>query len=405
MAHVRVANPFPEAGDKKSAYLSISSPPCDTFSPMTTLVNWVEERRSQVFSVCLGVGVLLLRVLTSGPPYFADAYRNLDAIANRTYVIQPPGYWLFLRTAGLFPSPELAIQIMNWCFSALGCVAFYACARRLVRSPLAELGALFYAAIFFAWFSGNVHSTYASQLLFPPLTFYLMLRYSEDKRTLWVCAVAVSFSLGAGIRPSDGGFMAPLLLLFFFRLRGKQQILLVVLTIALCTAWLVPTKIAQIRYHPDNELALMWRMAPGPLLGRFNIYTVANILRFILPLALALGPAAVFLFRPRNLWLWTWVVPGSVFFLGLFIADAPYLDCLLGGYVLLCLTGMATYKNRQVAVAVLSCSILINLVFYFGFRPLQSRSHIYAIIEKDLGNYTFYAVKHRFFVDRLKFNS
>jgi hypothetical protein len=372
---------------------------------MTTVINGVEKRRSQIFSVSLGVGVLLVRVLTSGPPYFADAYRNLTAIANHTYVIQPPGYWLFLRTAGLFPNPELAMHILNWCFSALGCVVFYACARRLVRSPLAELGALFYATVFFAWFSGNVHSTYASQLLFPPLTFYFMLRYREDRRTLWVCAVAASFSLGAGLRPSDGAFMTPLLLLFFFQLRRKQQILLGVLTIALCTAWLVPTKIAQMRYHPDNEAALLWRMAPGPLMGRFNVYTVANILRFILPMALALGPAAAFLFRVRNLWLWTWVLPGSVFFFGIFITDATYMDCLLGGYILLCLVGVATYKNSQVAVAVLACSILINIVFYFGFRPLQSPSRIYAIVEKDLGNYTFYAVKHKFFVDRLKFNS
>ena len=372
---------------------------------MITAMSEAERRRSQIFAMCLGVGVLLARILTSGPPYFADAFRNLTAIANHTYVIQPPGYWLFLRTAGLFPNPELALHIMNWSFSALGCVIFYACALRLVRSPLAELGALLYATVFFAWFSGNVHSTYASQLLFPPLIFYCMLRYREDKRTLWVCAVAVSFSLGAGLRPSDGAFLAPLVLLFFFQLRRKQQILLALLTIAVCAAWLVPTKMAQMRYHPDNEAALVLRMSPGPLMGRFNIYTVANALRFFLPMAFALGPAAAFLFRARNLWLWTWVIPGSLFFVGLFISDATYMDCLLGGYVLLCLVGMATYQNRRVAVAVLLCSILINFSLYFGFRPLRSQSHIYAIMEKDLGNYTFYAVKHKFFVDRLRFNS
>jgi 4-amino-4-deoxy-L-arabinose transferase-like glycosyltransferase len=367
-----------------------------------------DRRRFQIFSASLGFGVLLARVLTSGPPYFADAYRNLTAIADHTYVIQPPGYWLFLRTAGLFPNAELAIHIMNWCFSALGCVMFYACARRLVRSPLAELGALFYATVFFAWFSGNVHSTYASQLLFPPLTFYCMLRYREDKRTLWVCAVAVSFALGAGIRPSDGAFMVPLLLLFFFQLRRKQQILLGLLTIALCTAWFVPTKIAQMRYLPDRESATSWlgyMASNSVLLGKFNVYTFSGALRFFLPMALALGPAAVFLLRARNLWLWTWVLPGSLFFLLVFISDATYLNCVLGGYILLCLVGMATYQNRRAAIAVLASSILINLVFYSGFRPLRSQSHFYAIMEKDLGNYTLYAVKHKFFVERLKLKS
>ena len=170
----------------------------------------------------------------------------------------------------------------------------------------------------------------------------------------------------------------------------------------------MPTKIAEARYQPDNASSLVWLQGmatAGPLLGRFNVHTVANTLRFVLPMALALGPAAVFLFRARNLWLWTWVLPGSLFFLLLFISDAPYLNCLLGGYVLLCLVGGATYKNRRVAVAVLACSILINLVFYFGFRRLQSQSQVYAILEKDLGNYTFYAVEHEFFVKRLKLKS
>jgi hypothetical protein len=99
------------------------------------------------------------------------------------------------------------------------------------------------------------------------------------------------------------------------------------------------------------------------------------------------------------------VVPGSLFFLLMFISDAPYLNCLLGGFILLCLVGMGTHQNRRVAVAALTCSILINVLFYFGFQALPLRNNAYAIIEKDLGNYTFYAVKHQFFVKRLTFKS
>ena len=65
---------------------------------------------------------------------------------------------------------------------------------------------------------------------------------------------------------------------------------------------------------------------------------------------------------------------------------------------MLCLIGMATYRDRRVAVAVLVCSILINCFLYLGFRRLQSQSPVYAIIEKDLGNYTLDAVKHVFVV-------
>lgn len=366
--------------------------------------------RAPLFSACLGIGVFLVRSLTSGPVFFADGPAHIAAIANHTYVIQPPGYWLFNRIGGLFPNPEHGLLILNWLFSALGCMALYACARRLVPAPLAELGALLYATAFFAWFSGNVHSTYASQLLFPPLTFYLMLRYREDKRTMWVCAVAVSFALGAGLRPSDGVFMSPLLLLFFFRLPRKQQFLLASIVVVLCLGWLIPGKIAQLRYYPDTSAAELGRVAMqgSVLMGKFNVYTIANAIRFFLPLAVALGPALLYLFRARKgeaIRLWVWVVPGSLFFLLLFISDAPYLNCVLGGYILLCLLGMDASQNRRLAAAGLACSILINLAFYVGFRAVPARSTLYSIVEKDLGNYSLYAVKHQFFLKRLVLKS
>ena len=365
--------------------------------------------RGTVFALCLGIAVLVIRALTSGPAYFADGPRHVAAIANHTYVIQPPGYWLFNRIGGLFPNADHGLLMLNWFFSALGCMALYGCARRLVASPLAELGALLYATVFFAWFSGNVHSTYASQLLFPPLTFYLMLRYREDKRTLWVCAVAVSYALGAGFRPSDGVFMTPLLLLFFFRLPRRQMVVLASLITFICLGWFIPAHLAQQRYHPDSSAAELGRVATNAiLLGKFNVYTVANAIRFFLPLAVALGPAAFYLLRAGNkaaLWLWVWALPGTLFFLLLFISDAPYLNYLLGAFVLLCLVGMNASRNHRLALVVLVCSILINLGFYLGFRPLASQSHGYAIIEKDLGNYSLFAVKHQFFVKRLTFKS
>jgi hypothetical protein len=365
--------------------------------------------RARIFAACLGLGVFVARAITSGPAYFADGPRHLAAIADHTYVIQPPGYWLFNRIGGLFPNPEHGLLLLNWLFSALGCMALYGCARKLVATPLAELGALLYATAFFAWFSGNVHSTYASQLLFPPLVFYLMLRYREDKRALWLCAIAASFALGAGLRPSDGVFLSPLLLLFFLRLPAKQKVLLGSLVMVFCLTWLIPSELAQHRYHPDSSGAELGRVAIGAvLLGKFNVYTISNAIRFFLPLAVALGPAAIYLLRSgrgAGMWLWVWVIPGSLFFLLLFISDAPYLDHLLGGFVLLCLIGMAASKNRRLAAGVLVCSILINLAFYLGFHPLPATSNLYAIVEKDLGNYSLYAVKHQFFVQRLTLKS
>jgi hypothetical protein len=365
--------------------------------------------RAPIFSACLGLAVFVVRAVTSGPAYFADGPRHLAAIADHTYVIQPPGYWLFNRIGGLFANPEHGLLMLNWLFSALGCMALYGCARRLVPTPLAELGALLYATAFFAWFSGNIHSTYASQLLFPPLTFYLMLRYREDKRALWLCAIAASYAFGAGFRPSDGVFMSPLLLLFFLRLPAKQKVLLGSLVVFFCLTWLIPGQVAQHRYHPDSAGAELGRVASGAmLLGKFNRYTISNAIRFFLPLAVALGPAAVYLLRSGKaaaIWLWVWVLPGSLFFLLLFISDAPYLNHLLGGLVLLCLVGMGASTSQRLAAGVLVCSILINLTFYLGFHPLPLTSNLYAIVEKDLGNYSLYAVKHQFFVQRLTLKS
>ena len=355
-----------------------------------------------MFSVCVGVGVLLTRAFTSGPVFFMDRPRHLRAIARHTYVIQPPGYWLFNRIGGLFPNPERGLLMMNWCFSALGCVAFYGCARRLVRSPLAELGTLLYATAFFAWFSGNIHSTYASQLLFPPLTFYLMLRDREKKGVMWLLAVGASFSLGAGFRPSDGAFMAPLLILFALRIPRRHQVILALSVSALCAAWLIPNEIALHRYIPKTTGEELRKVAMGAIvMGRVNVYTISNAIRFLLPLALALGPAAWLMFRARNadsLQLWTWVLPGSAFFLLVYISDATYLDCLLGGFILLCLLGMSAWKNRRWAAAALICSILVNILFYLEFRPLPLSNSAYAIIDRDLGDYSFYAIRNQHFV-------
>jgi 4-amino-4-deoxy-L-arabinose transferase-like glycosyltransferase len=362
------------------------------------------NRRALLFGGCLGVIVFLLRAVTSGPVYFADGMRHMAAIADHTYVIQPPGYWLFNRTAGLFINPEHAIHLMNWMFSALGAMAFYGCARRIVKSPLAELGAVLYACVFFAWFSGGVHSTYASQLLFPPLAFYLTLRYREDSRPLWICLLAASFALGAGLRPSDGAFIAPMLLLFFFKLPRRHQVLFALLAFLFCLSWFIPSQLAQRHYHPDDSGSELRRVAIGAVaFGKINVYTIANALRFFLPLVLALGPALYFLPRARNVWLWLWVLPASIFFLLVFISDAPYLNCVIGGYILLCLVGLSSSQTMRTSVLVIACSILINLAFYAGFRPLSLDSKGYAIVEKDLGNYTLYAIKHQFFVLRLEF--
>lgn len=365
----------------------------------------MSKKRVVMFSLCILVGVFLARALTSGPAYFADGPRHLAAIAKHTYVIQPPGYWLFTRIGGLFSDPDRGILLMNWCFSALGCLVFYGCARRLVRSPLAELGALLYATVFFAWFSGNVHSTYASQLLFAPLVFYFMLRFSESKRAPWLLAVGASYAVGAGFRPSDGVFLLPLLIVFALKLTRKQQLILGASAAALCSAWLIPNELALHRYAQINTAGQLGEVASGAILfGKINLYTINNALRFFLPLGVALGPIAYFMFHARDavsLRLWTWVLPGTVFFLLVYISDPTYMNHLLGGYLLLCLRGLDRRPNCRLAVIALSCSIMINVLLYMEFRPLPAYNNVYVVLNKELGNYTRYAVSHQMEIKHL----
>ncbi len=351
------------------------------------------------FWPCLAAGVLLSRAFTSGPAYFADAERHLRAIANHSYVIQPPGYWLFNRLGGFFPDPELGILVLNWCFSAFGCVAFYGCARRLVRRPLAELGSILYGTVFFAWFSGDVHSTYASQLLFAPLTFYFMLRFRENPQRRWLLGVAASYAIGAGLRPSDGLFLAPLLFAFWVQLPREQKAQLLVFSGLFCAAWFIPSQIALRAYSTKDNAAQLTGVATGAMaFGHLNPYTVSNLLRYVLPLSLALGPAVLVIGRARSSiskQLWMWVLPGSVFFVFVYISDAPYLNCILGGVLLLGLLGLDTLKSPRLAAMVIICSSLLNVSFYLGFRPIPARRTVGLVLNKDLGMYSYFAVRNR----------
>jgi hypothetical protein len=73
----------------------------------------------------LAAFTLATRVFFHGPLYFADGPQHLRCILDKTYIIQPPGYWLFNRIAGLCLDPLLAISDMNIFFSVAGVVVFY----------------------------------------------------------------------------------------------------------------------------------------------------------------------------------------------------------------------------------------------------------------------------------------
>ena len=213
---------------------------------------------------------------------------------------------------------------------------FYYTALLFTRRRNAFLGALAYSSVFYVWFSGEVHSTYASQILFPVATFYALLRHDRDRSNRWLWLAAVLFAIGAGLRPSDGAFMFPMVVFFcVFRLpRAKAALFLVVVGV-LCLGWLIPTFLAYQR----STGALAFRNGEGQAVGLWvylraiatsksvvagvNSNSMANILRFALPLLAgfwAVLPAAIAaMVHNRKDWryqmLLLWIVPGSLFFL------------------------------------------------------------------------------------------
>jgi 4-amino-4-deoxy-L-arabinose transferase-like glycosyltransferase len=357
---------------------------------------------SKLFEICLFAGVFVSRVLTSTSVYFGDGPIHVAAIQNHTYVIQAPGYWLFNRTAGLFPNPEMGISILNWLFSAGGAAAFYLAVRKLVSENVARISAIAYASIYFAWFSGNIHSTYASQLFFPIAVFLCLLHYRENYDLKWLIGASALFAIGTGFRPSDGVFFAPAFLFALSRAKWKHIMVSIPVIAAICLAWFVPQSMALARMADPIEKSgrnHLLSIASGVLFSGFSSYAVANVLRYFLPLGLALFPLLPLVLKNRkDIFLWLWILPGTVFFLLVYVSDTPYLDFLLAPYLILAATNVMVPERRKVFLF-LTCAAF-NIIFYLACRPMVTSDHRLQtaeyVFEADLGKYTYWDVQHHY---------
>jgi len=348
------------------------------------------------FGAWLFVAVFAARAFTSSSLYFGDGPAHLTAIQARTYVIQAPGYWLFARTASLFPDPEIAISVMNWLFSAAGAIFFYLVARKFASEGVARLSALLYAVVFFGWFSGNVHSTHASQLFFPIASFFFILKYQEEPRQKWLIWAGVAFVLGAGFRPSDGVFFSPVFLYALIKARRKDAIIAATMACVVGLAWLIPQQIALRNVVNNSVRSQMMVAASGPLVSGLSQYALSNTLRYVLPLALAFFPLIPLIFRAKSFPLWLWIVPGSAFFLLIFISEATYTNWMLAPLILLAIISPQVSDRRKMWL--IAACICLNLLFYFAWRPIKLANarlqKAEYLVEADVGKYTFYSVRN-----------
>lgn len=350
----------------------------------------------------LGAAVLISRILTRGTVYFADGPAEIRAIAAKTFVIQPPGYWLFIRTASLFPNPAFGISLMNWGFSLAGVIAFYYTAKLLVGDRMAKLGSAVYAAIFYAWFSGDVHSTYASQLLAPVLVFALLVLHLRERKLRFLIGASVVFAVGAGLRPSDGAFIGFMFVYYLLRYAPRKHALIAFgLAVIGCLGWLVPTILA---FRSVGGLGRQGQYV-GTITTQVSVLTngltvnsIANMARFAVPFIFALGlllPFTLFSFReirrPEVQLLWIWVVPGTLYLILCYMGLAPYLNFLTAAVILLALIALQKSSRRWQTILLASC-FAWNLAFFLFFQPVRTKSVPFAVVDAYAGSYTRYAI-------------
>lgn len=308
------------------------------------------------------------------------------------------GWWRFS------PDPARGILLLNWAFSVLGAVAFYYAARLLVQKKTAQWGAAIYAAIFYAWFSGDVHSTYPSQLLFPVLVFFLFVLHSRRPRFAYLLAAAIAYSLGAGFRPTDGFFVGFMFLYYVVRHAPPRQALIsIAVATGLCLAWLIPTREA---FAATGSLtsalgysAHMTQMA-SPLFQGMTHRSLANIGRFVVPLAVAFWPLLLPLLRALKAHdesaklLWLWVAPGAAYLFLFYISDAPYLNFLTAAVLLLALKPLDRARPLFRTLLLAAC-LATNVGVFLLFAPIPSRSLAANVVNVFVGKYTRYAIRHQ----------
>jgi hypothetical protein len=350
---------------------------------------------SGVFPLALAAFIFAAHAITSGAVYFADGPSLVAAVLKGTYVIQPPGYWLFSRLGGMFHNSGFGFAVLNWFFCSSGAAVFYLLCRKLdARDGLSRLASAVYACVFFAWFAGDVHSTYATQMLFPPLLIFTFLCYEERKTRTHLLICAGIFAIGTGFRQSDGFFLLPLFSYLVLRAapgwKARAQFFLAYGLF--CLAWFVPSQIALGGSNAAGQLA---SVAATTSLLHVGITTssLLNLLRVLVPLFLAFWPLLLALpFTPKKqiLLVLLWVMPGMLFFLLIYMSDAPYLVYASGAPIL----AVVLCRRRKLAAIALTGCLFWNLAFFFLARPIPGRNKVILVLNYYGIKYTHFGVSH-----------
>ena len=358
------------------------------------------DRQDAILFACIAILVFVTRRIFAGPVYFVDGPLLIATIRLKWFIIQSPGYWLYAHLGGFFHDPAKGLAFWNQLFSSLGSAVFFLLARLLgTEKRLALLAALTYSFTYYIWFCGEIHSSYAAEILFPALTLCCFLKLEQRRTIAWSGAAAISSGLAIALRPSDGIFLLPLWAYLLWRDRSTLRIVAVfcVTSVVAFLAWYLPTQHAvhRIGFNSTESQLMICLRATSVFLVGITPHSLANVSRVYVPLLLAYWPVLPLLFsrrsRKANWVLAFWTLPGLLFFTFGYMADPTYVVFLSGAFVLAALL----QESRRSAVFCLSLCLLWNVGVFTTAQPRESTSPQSLLWNFYLTKYCAYGIRHQ----------
>lgn len=366
-------------------------------------ISWAQRIQVGV----LAVFALALRGSSISLPYFADSFRHVNAIANGSLTIQPPGYFLF-NLSGLIVSRLLhlgipqALDVINIFFAVSGVVVFYALCRLLFDGQHAFLLSLAYACSPLTWFAADIQCTYAAMIFFAPLLLFLI---RGKKYFVWGC---LAWALMTGFRPSDGFFVLPWMLYEAIDVTWSARVKGAALAAAGGLLWWIPT--AQrfgggILSPITSSRSQAAGVAKGVLTGHASLYSLVNFVRGCTGMTIAWGILTP-LVAIAILWLWrndawvrsltVWMTPGIAFFLLYYVSDATYFSYCVAPGLLAVGFFFVRLGRKKLQAGFYSVAIACSLLFMFGLRPIAPKSKSRALVDAYYVSFTAWALRHQY---------
>ncbi len=321
-------------------------------------------------------------------------------------MVQPPGYFLFhfsgmVLVQILHVSPSIALRVLNLSFGVGAVVVFSLLCGYYFQPRHALLLSLTYAASPLVWFAADIHSTYAAMTFFAPLLFLVM---EARKQFLLGCFV---WAMMTGFRPSDGAFVLPWVLYQSWSQPWMVRIKGFVVSTLVLLVWWIPTaqRFGGALFSPLTASgSTASRHAQGLLATGFSRHAATDVLRGFSGMVIAWGlllpliAAGAWLLGRRDRLVQSslvWIMPGILFFLLYYMADATYLSfCVAPGLLIVGLLLRRFSTSRQTAVYV--SVLVVAVAFFLGAQPIPATSKTRAVLDSYFLKYTAWSLQHQY---------